>query len=38
MVRQSVPVQPMEINSGAHTQLQLVEDLMMEQVDAGRRL
>ena len=36
MVRQAVPLQPMEINSGAAIHLQPVEDLMPEQVDVPK--
>ncbi|GAB0188291.1 hypothetical protein GRJ2_001294400 [Grus japonensis] len=34
MVRQAVPLQPMEINGGADIQLQPMEDPTPEQVDA----
>lgn len=34
----AVPWQPMEIHRGAETNLQLLEDPTMEQVDAQRRL
>ncbi|GAB0185546.1 structural maintenance of chromosomes protein 6 [Grus japonensis] len=34
MVRQAVPLQPMEVNGGADTHLQPVEDPMPEQVEA----
>ncbi|KAK4832413.1 hypothetical protein QYF61_023092 [Mycteria americana] len=37
-VRQAVPLQPMEVHSGADIHLQPVEDPMPEQVDAQRRL
>ncbi|PKU46692.1 hypothetical protein llap_3009 [Limosa lapponica baueri] len=33
MVRQAVPLQPMEVNSGAVIHLQSVEDPMLEQMD-----
>ena len=33
MVRQTVPLQPMEVNSGADIHLQPVEDPTLEQVD-----
>ena len=33
MVRQAVPLQPMEVNGGAGIHLQPVEDPMLEQVD-----
>ncbi|OPJ90406.1 hypothetical protein AV530_009191 [Patagioenas fasciata monilis] len=35
MVRQAVPLQPMEVHGGADIHLQPVEDLMLEQVDAS---
>ena len=38
MVRQAVPLQPMEVHSGADIHLQPMEDPMLEQVDAQRRL
>ena len=38
MVRQAVPLQPMEVNGGADIHLQPVEDPTPEQVDAQRRL
>ncbi|KAK4825506.1 LOW QUALITY PROTEIN: hypothetical protein QYF61_000019 [Mycteria americana] len=38
MVRQAVPLQPMEVNGGADILLQPVEDPTAEQVDAQRRL
>ncbi|GAB0190694.1 acid sphingomyelinase-like phosphodiesterase 3b [Grus japonensis] len=38
MVKQAVPLQPMEVDGGADTHLQPVEDPMLEQVDAQRRL
>ena len=38
MVRQAVPLQPMEVHGGADIHLQPVEDPMPEQVDARRRL
>ena len=38
MVRQAVPLQPMEIHGGADIHLQPVEDPTPEQVDAQRRL
>ena len=38
MVRQVVPLQPMEVNGGADVHLQPVEDPTPEQVDARRRL
>ena len=38
MVRQAVPLQPMEVNGGADIHLQPVEDPTPEQVDARRRL
>ena len=34
MVRQAVPLQPMEVNSGAGIHLQPMEDPILEQVDA----
>ncbi|GAB0190877.1 AN1-type zinc finger protein 5-like [Grus japonensis] len=34
MVRQAVPLQPMEVNGGADIHLQPVEDPTLEQVDA----
>ncbi|GAB0179144.1 AN1-type zinc finger protein 5-like [Grus japonensis] len=34
MVRQAVPLQPMEVHSGADIHLQPVEDPMLKQVDA----
>ena len=38
MVRQAVPLQPMDVHSGADIHLQPVEDPMPEQMDARRRL
>ena len=38
MVRQAVPLQPMEVHSGADIHLQPVEDPTPEQGDARRRL
>ena len=38
MVRQAVPLQTMDVHSGADIHLQPVEDPMPEQVDARRRL
>ena len=38
MVRQAVPLQPMEVNGGADIHLQPVEDPTPEQVDARRTL
>ena len=38
MVRQAVPLQPMEIHGGADIHLQPVEDPTPEQGDARRRL
>ena len=38
MVRQAVPLQPMEVHGGADLHLQPMEDPMPEQVDARRRL
>ena len=38
MVRQAVPLQPMEVNGGADIHLQHMEDPTWEQVDAQRRL
>ena len=38
MVRQAVPLQPMDLNGRADIHLQPVEDLTLEQVDAQRRL
>ncbi|GAB0195028.1 acid sphingomyelinase-like phosphodiesterase 3b [Grus japonensis] len=38
MVRQAVPLQPMEDGGGADIHLQPVEDPMLEQVDTQRRL
>ncbi|GAB0183117.1 hypothetical protein GRJ2_000777000 [Grus japonensis] len=38
MVRQAVPLQPMEVNGGADIHLQPMEDPTPEQVDAQRRL
>ena len=38
MVRQAVPLQPMEVHGGADIHLQPVEDPMLEQVGARRRL
>jgi len=38
MVRQVVPLQPMEAHGGADTHLQPMEDHTPEQVDAQRRL
>ena len=37
-VRQAVPLQPMEVHGGADIHLQPMEDPMLEQVDAQRRL
>ncbi|KAK4829932.1 hypothetical protein QYF61_007655 [Mycteria americana] len=37
MVRQAVPLQPMEVNSGADIHLQPVEDLTPEQMDVPER-
>jgi len=34
MVRQAVPLQPMEVHSGADIHMQPMEDPMLEQVDA----
>ncbi|GAB0181741.1 AN1-type zinc finger protein 5-like [Grus japonensis] len=34
MVRQAVPLQPMEVHGGADIHLQSMEDPMLEQVDA----
>ena len=34
MVKQAVPLQPMEVDGGADTHVQLVEDPTPEQVDA----
>jgi len=34
MVRQAVPLQPMEVHSGPHSHLQPMEDPTPEQVDA----
>ena len=36
MVRQAVPLQPMEVNDGADIHLQPVEDPMPEQVDVPK--
>ena len=38
MVRQAVPLQPMEVHGGADIHPQLGEDPTLEQVDARRRL
>jgi len=38
MVRQVVPLQPVEVQGGAEIQLQPTEDPTPEQVDAPRRL
>ena len=38
MVRQAVPLQPMEVHGGADIHLQPAEDPTPEQVDARRRL
>ena len=38
MVRQAVPLQPMEVHGGADIHLQPVEDPTPEQVDARRTL
>ena len=38
MVRQAVPLQPMDVHGGADIHLQPVEDPTLEQVDAQRRL
>ena len=38
MVRQAVPLQPMEVHSGADIHLQPMEDPTPEQVDAQRTL
>jgi len=38
MVRQAVPLQPMEVHSGADLHLQSMEETTTEQVDAQRRL
>ena len=38
MVRQAVPLQPMEVHGGADIHLQPMEDPMLEQVDAQRTL
>jgi len=38
MVRRAVPLQCMEVNSGADTHLKPVEDPTQDQVDAQRRL
>ena len=38
MVRQAVPLQPMDVNGGADLHLQPREDTTLEQVDARRRL
>ena len=38
MVRQAVPLQPMEVHGGAEIHLQPVEDPTPEQVGAQRRL
>ena len=38
MVRQAVPLQPMEVHGGADIHLQPMEDLTLEQVDAQRGL
>ena len=35
MVRQAVPLQPMEVHGGADTHLQPVENLMAEQVEVS---
>ena len=38
MVRQAVPLQPMEVHGGADIHLQPLEDPTPEQADAQRRL
>ncbi|KAJ7407660.1 hypothetical protein BTVI_62499 [Pitangus sulphuratus] len=38
MVRQAVPLQPMEVQSGAEIHLQILEDPMPKQLDAQRNL
>ena len=38
LVRQAVPLQPMDVHGGADIHLQPVEDPTPEQVDARRRL
>ena len=38
MVRQAVPLQPMEVHGGADIHLQPVEDPTLEQADARRTL
>ena len=38
MVRQAVPLQPMEVHGGADIHLQPMEDPTLEQMDARRRL
>ena len=38
MVKQAVPLQPMEVHGGADIYLQSMEDPTLEQVDAQRRL
>ena len=38
MVRQAVPLQPMEVHGGADLHLQPMENSTLEQVDACRRL
>ncbi|CAM9233957.1 unnamed protein product, partial [Bubo scandiacus] len=38
MVRQAVPLQPLEVNGGAEIHLQPREDPTLEQVDTWRRL
>ncbi|GAB0176032.1 AN1-type zinc finger protein 5-like [Grus japonensis] len=38
VVRQAVPLQPMDVDGGADIHLQPMEDPMLEQVDAQRRL
>jgi len=35
MVRQALPLQPIEVHGGADIHLQPMEDLMLEQVDAS---
>ncbi|PKU37917.1 protein pxr1-like [Limosa lapponica baueri] len=38
LVRQAVPLQPLQVHGGAEIHLQPVEDSMLEQTDAQRRL
>ncbi|KAJ7420073.1 protein pxr1-like [Willisornis vidua] len=38
MVRQAVPLHPMEFHDGANIHHQPLEDPMLQQVDAGKRL